>query len=206
MTTRLPLMQKLTRRGTSIGLRIPAHLVETAHFQLGDHCYLCLLDTGDIRVRTVNSPPFVLMPTFANPNWRIWPPVGIRQFDLTVGHRRTADLQTPNRLAPKRTVTSACVGQFSGDDFAISGTSNWPRAVTRHFEFAGCKRPIAVTRLFDLVAPNLPLDYPVDGTGAALTVTVLKLRQTSSPSLQQRQAIPLSRAHTPHIFQRWRAK
>jgi len=40
--------------------------------------------------------------------------------------RRTADLQTPNLLAPKRAVTSACVGQLSGDDFAISGTSNWP--------------------------------------------------------------------------------
>jgi antitoxin component of MazEF toxin-antitoxin module len=46
-------MQKLTRWGNSIGIRIPAHVLYTAGLQASDHVYVRLLDCGDILVRPV---------------------------------------------------------------------------------------------------------------------------------------------------------
>ena len=46
-------MQKLTRWGNSIGIRIPAHVLGAAGLKVGDHVFVRLLDSGDIRVRPV---------------------------------------------------------------------------------------------------------------------------------------------------------
>ncbi|MGF6349539.1 AbrB/MazE/SpoVT family DNA-binding domain-containing protein [Variovorax sp. W2I14] len=46
-------MQRLTRRGNSTGLRLPASGMEAAGLQPGDGVYVRLLDTGDIRVRVI---------------------------------------------------------------------------------------------------------------------------------------------------------
>ena len=46
-------MQKLTRWGNSIGIRIPAHVLGAAGLKAGDHVYVRLMDSGDIRVRPV---------------------------------------------------------------------------------------------------------------------------------------------------------
>ena len=48
-------MQKLTRWGNSIGIRIPAHVLGAAGLKSGDHVYVRLLDSGDIRVRPVKN-------------------------------------------------------------------------------------------------------------------------------------------------------
>jgi antitoxin MazE len=48
-------MQKLTRWGNSIGIRIPAHVLDESGLQASDHVYVRLLDNGDIRVRPVKG-------------------------------------------------------------------------------------------------------------------------------------------------------
>jgi antitoxin MazE len=48
-------MQKLTRWGNSIGIRIPAHVIGAAGLQPGDNVYVRLMDSGDIRVRPVKG-------------------------------------------------------------------------------------------------------------------------------------------------------
>ncbi len=48
-------MQKLTRWGNSVGIRIPAHVMGAAGLKSGDHVYVRLLDSGDIRVRPVKN-------------------------------------------------------------------------------------------------------------------------------------------------------
>ena len=48
-------MQKLTRWGNSVGIRIPAHVLGAAGLKSGDHVYVRLMDSGDIRVRPVNG-------------------------------------------------------------------------------------------------------------------------------------------------------
>lgn len=48
-------MQKLTRWGNSIGIRIPAHVLGAAGLKSGDHVYVRLMDSGDIRVRPVKG-------------------------------------------------------------------------------------------------------------------------------------------------------
>ena len=47
-------MQKLTRWGNSVGIRIGAQILAAAGLQVSDHVYIRLLDNGDIRVRPVN--------------------------------------------------------------------------------------------------------------------------------------------------------
>lgn len=51
-------MQKLTRWGNSIGIRIPAHVLGAAGLKSGDHVYVRLMDSGDIRVRPVKAIQF----------------------------------------------------------------------------------------------------------------------------------------------------
>ena len=48
-------MQKLTRWGNSVGIRIPAHVLGAAGLKAGDHVYVRLMDSGDIRVRPVRD-------------------------------------------------------------------------------------------------------------------------------------------------------
>jgi antitoxin MazE len=48
-------MQKLTRWGNSVGIRIPAHVLGAAGLKSGDHVYVRLMDSGDIRVRPVKG-------------------------------------------------------------------------------------------------------------------------------------------------------
>lgn len=48
-------MQKLTRWGNSVGIRIPAHVLGAAGLKTGDHVHIRLMDSGDIRVRPVNG-------------------------------------------------------------------------------------------------------------------------------------------------------
>jgi antitoxin MazE len=48
-------MQKLTRWGNSVGIRIPAHVLGSAGLKSGDHVYVRLMDSGDIRVRPVKG-------------------------------------------------------------------------------------------------------------------------------------------------------
>jgi antitoxin component of MazEF toxin-antitoxin module len=48
-------MQKLTRWGNSVGVRIPAHVLGAAGLQASDQVYVRLLDNGDIRVRPVKG-------------------------------------------------------------------------------------------------------------------------------------------------------
>ena len=48
-------MQKLTRWGNSIGIRIPAHVLGAAGLKVGDQVYVRLMDSGDIRVRPVKG-------------------------------------------------------------------------------------------------------------------------------------------------------
>lgn len=46
-------MQKLTRWGNSVGIRIPAHVLGAAGLKSGDHVHVRLMDSGDIRLRPV---------------------------------------------------------------------------------------------------------------------------------------------------------
>lgn len=48
-------MQKLTRWGNSVGIRIPSHVLGAAGLKSGDHVHIRLMDSGDIRVRPVNG-------------------------------------------------------------------------------------------------------------------------------------------------------
>jgi len=48
-------MQKLTRWGNSIGLRLGAQILAEAGLKTGDHVYVRLMDSGDIRVRPVKG-------------------------------------------------------------------------------------------------------------------------------------------------------
>ena len=48
-------MQKLTRWGNSVGIRINAHILASARLKSGDLVYLRLMDSGDIRVRPVKG-------------------------------------------------------------------------------------------------------------------------------------------------------
>ena len=42
---------RLSRWGNSTGLRLPAAIMEAAGLKVGDHVFVRLLDSGDIRVR-----------------------------------------------------------------------------------------------------------------------------------------------------------
>ena len=44
---------RLSRWGNSTGLRLPAAIMEAAGLKPGDHVFVRLLDSGDIRVRPV---------------------------------------------------------------------------------------------------------------------------------------------------------
>jgi antitoxin MazE len=44
-------MQRLTRWGNSIGVRLPAAVLDAAGLKAGDYCQVRLLDSGDIRLR-----------------------------------------------------------------------------------------------------------------------------------------------------------
>lgn len=55
-------MQRLTRWGNSIGLRLPASVMEAAGLEPGDYVYVRLLDTGDIRVRPFKNVQLADMP------------------------------------------------------------------------------------------------------------------------------------------------
>ena len=48
-------MQKLTRWGNSVGMRIPAQILAAAGLTVSDHVYVRLMDSGDIRVRPVKG-------------------------------------------------------------------------------------------------------------------------------------------------------
>ncbi|MBB1076376.1 AbrB/MazE/SpoVT family DNA-binding domain-containing protein [Rhodoferax sp. 4810] len=48
-------MQKLTRWGNSVGIRIPAQVLGAAGLKPGDHVHVRLMDSGDIRVRPVKG-------------------------------------------------------------------------------------------------------------------------------------------------------
>ncbi|BCO26948.1 hypothetical protein MIZ03_1835 [Rhodoferax lithotrophicus] len=48
-------MQKLTRWGNSVGIRIPAQVLGAAGLKSGDHVHIRLMDSGDIRVRPVKG-------------------------------------------------------------------------------------------------------------------------------------------------------
>ena len=48
-------MQKLTRWGNSVGVRIGAHILASAGLKPGDHVHVRLMDSGDIRVRPVKD-------------------------------------------------------------------------------------------------------------------------------------------------------
>jgi antitoxin MazE len=48
-------MQKLTRWGNSVGIRIGAQILSAANLRVSDHVYVRLLDNGDIRVRPVKG-------------------------------------------------------------------------------------------------------------------------------------------------------
>jgi antitoxin MazE len=48
-------MQKLTRWGNSVGIRIGAQILAAANLRVSDHVYVRLLDNGDIRVRPVKG-------------------------------------------------------------------------------------------------------------------------------------------------------
>jgi antitoxin MazE len=48
-------MQKLTRWGNSVGIRIPAQVLGGAGLKPGDHVHVRLMDSGDIRVRPVKG-------------------------------------------------------------------------------------------------------------------------------------------------------
>jgi antitoxin MazE len=52
-------MQRLTRWGNSVGLRIPMSVLEAAGLKPGSHVYVRLLNSGDIRVRPVTRPQVV---------------------------------------------------------------------------------------------------------------------------------------------------
>jgi antitoxin MazE len=44
-------MQKLTRWGNSVGVRISSQILASARLKPGDHVHIRLMDSGDIRVR-----------------------------------------------------------------------------------------------------------------------------------------------------------
>ena len=46
---------QLSRWGNSTGLRLPAAIMEAAGLKVGDHVFVRLLDSGDIRVRPTKS-------------------------------------------------------------------------------------------------------------------------------------------------------
>jgi antitoxin component of MazEF toxin-antitoxin module len=48
-------VQKLTRWGNSVGMRIPAQILAAAGLTVSDHVYVRLMDSGDIRVRPVKG-------------------------------------------------------------------------------------------------------------------------------------------------------
>lgn len=48
-------MMRLTRWGNSIGLRLPCEVAQAAGLKPGDHVYVRLLDSGDIRVRPAKN-------------------------------------------------------------------------------------------------------------------------------------------------------
>jgi len=48
-------MQKLTRWGNSVGVRISAQILASAGLKPGDHVHLRLMDSDDIRVRPVKG-------------------------------------------------------------------------------------------------------------------------------------------------------
>lgn len=48
-------MQKLTRWGNSVGIRLGAQILVEAGIKAGDHVYVRLMDSGDIRVRPVKG-------------------------------------------------------------------------------------------------------------------------------------------------------
>lgn len=49
-------MMKLTRWGSSTGLRLPAEIALEAGLSPGDYVHVRLLNSGDIRVRPAKSP------------------------------------------------------------------------------------------------------------------------------------------------------
>lgn len=46
---------RLSRWGNSTGLRLPAAVMEAAGLKVGDHVFVRLMDSGDIRVRPVRD-------------------------------------------------------------------------------------------------------------------------------------------------------
>lgn len=48
-------MQKLTRWGNSVGLRLPAQVLGAAGLKIGDQVFVRLMDSGDIRLRPVKG-------------------------------------------------------------------------------------------------------------------------------------------------------
>ena len=48
-------MQKLTRWGNSVGVRIDSQILASAGLKPGDYVHLRLMDSGDIRVRPVKG-------------------------------------------------------------------------------------------------------------------------------------------------------
>lgn len=48
-------LQRLTRWGNSVGIRVPGSVLEAAGLKVGDYCEVRLLDSGDIRVRPATA-------------------------------------------------------------------------------------------------------------------------------------------------------